>query len=309
MAKKRIGWKPEGIENYLSGSRFYSDADVDQIISAAGGLPDGKIIDWLPTPDKKDMADQEVERRAALTHRLERAAHWWAHQSNWQARPAPSEIIDALKKIAKAAARLREALCISDPADPDSMPSEIRQRLRAQAEAMGEKIGGYPHHRPMHWPVPGREHEILDYGGASQLRDDIQGIGRILQWVNAAVEREENKKVRTAKKPKRKPDMATKELLGSLAGIWIDVFEKAPKVSFTGGNSRNKGKPAGAFFKFTRAAIKPLPITLTDGALGERLHAMFGRVTRAINVRRSRDSLAERLLLPTGGGKSRRKKI
>lgn len=256
MVRKSVaGFRPKGIP---VGERFYTDANVDSIITSAGGLPAGDVELHLPDHDTGTLVSQRVDRRTALGHRLESAARYWEVERQWQPKPTHRQRAEEFQKIETAAVRLLKALQVGKDGDIDAMPNALRYGgLLAHAASEAAALGGEP-----------------EWTGEGLLADSIAGVVRLRQWAAAARERAE------AFIPRDGPgghtgDAALDELFGSLAGIWLDIFERPVQTSVGKPDSSREGKAGGPFVRFIRACISPLGRKLTDEAIRDRVRRLF----------------------------------
>lgn len=252
MARKSVaGFRPKGVP---VGERFYTDANVDSIITAAGGLPAGDVELHLPDHDTGTLVPQRVDRRTALGHRLESAARYWEVERQWQTKPTHRQRAKEFQKIKTAAVRLLKGLQVGKDGDIDAMPNALRYGgLQAHAAIEAEALGGEP-----------------EWTGEGLFADSIAGVVRLHRWAAAARERAE------ALIPRDGPgghtgDAALDNLFGSLAGIWLDIFERTPSTCV----APIEKQPGGPFLRFLRACLEPLGVNPTDEALRDHVRKLF----------------------------------
>ena len=267
MPKRSIeAFRPQGIR---PGHRFYSDDDIEKIIDAAGGLPDGEVEHevLVDGPDGIRYETRRVPRRQALVERLKQAAHAYTVLSEFQTEPTAKQISDAMADIEAAAAKLIAALHLPEAIDQDplaSMPAALRYgALQAQAALEAERLGGLP-----------------KWSGAGLLSDSVRGVYRLRRWARNAKARSRTAR-QTSRAKRHVGDEALNALFGDLAGIWIDVFERPIATSV--GESANARKAGGPMVRFFSACLKPIlkDKTPTSKAIRARVLILFpGRTAR-----------------------------
>ena len=175
MARKSVGlYRPKGLEDYLAGRRYYTDADIGLIIVAVGKLPRGKVDLAVPDPETGDLKTKRVARSEALQYRLERCVHWWAIQVETQKTPTHKQLEKEYARIESAAKRLLSTLHISENGKVVNIPDAVRYGgLQAYAAVEAEKLGGFP-----------------EYLGEDLLQQSVAGVARLRRWAEAAGERE-----------------------------------------------------------------------------------------------------------------------
>jgi hypothetical protein len=146
MPRSIQGFKPKALSQ---DRRFYSDDDIEAIITAAGRTVRARVpgLRW----------------RQALSERLEVVAHNYTQCSQFQSEPTAKQIADAMADIETAAAKLIAALHVPEAMDEDpiaSMPVALRSgALQAQAAL-----------------------EAGQLGGVGLLRDSVHGVYRLQRW-------------------------------------------------------------------------------------------------------------------------------
>lgn len=262
------------IGRWLDGP-FYSDADIDDIIRAAGRLPAGDVPHTRFNPDTGDSETVQAPRRIALQEQLESAARNFVGKAEWSNRPTPKQRAQALQKIENAATKLLKALYVSSDLDPDSIPAALRHgALLAFAHLEADKLGGPP-----------------EYLAQSLLRDALLGVGRLQRWANAARLRNEQQPP-TPRGQRHKGAEALDEFFGSLAGIWMDVFEGLPARSVGRIGAPNEGIADGPFVRFVEACLRPIlgDATPSRDAIGSRVKKLFPSLMK----RRSKKSTLQK---------------
>ena len=185
--KPAVGkYRPHGIR---IGKRFYEEPDLDHLIDAVGiKLPDGSVSIDVLNEDATARIRRVHERRQALAIRLESAARAYDAMSEAQDnQPSHSALKKRFETIAQTAARLRTQLGLAqvlDQVDFEIMPHPIRLGLANEAEAHGERIGGFADMPPLKWEASGIGR--IDYLGDEKLRQAIEGICLLQIWASAA---------------------------------------------------------------------------------------------------------------------------
>ena len=252
MPQKSVSdFKPTGI---AIDHCYYSDRDIQAIISAAGRLPQGNVEHGSTSKDGKRLIAKTVERRTALEACLKRAAQTWAVDSQFQTRPTAKQLSDSLAAIESTANKLLEKLQL--PNEPDSsdllapMPYALRfDGLQAVAAEEAENLGGFPEHT-----------------GEGLLAEAVRGVYRLRGWAHNADPRkreetpENQEGISTPRKERHVADAALNELIGSLCRIWADIFDREIRTSVGGPMSANKGRASGPMLRFLKACLEPLPL-------------------------------------------------
>jgi hypothetical protein len=268
MVKKVRDFQASGLAEHMAEHRHYSPADIDAILKTVpGGLPAVLVDIQQAAPDGGGLIPCEVDRRSALTGRLEAIAEWYFMSRKGGEKPSPSELAKRFQAIETAARELLEALRLPKSGDPDEIPQALLVPLRQRAEAAGARIGGFPHHRPMEWRMEGGNY--MDYFGSAALREAVGGVKYLHAWASEAkgMEREH---IRPGDK-RNKGDEPMRDLFRDLVGIWVEILKKPVKMSVGAPERKNEGRPAGPMLAFIRACLKPLGIDASDDAIRERI--------------------------------------
>jgi hypothetical protein len=254
------GFQPTAVRLQLAGdSDIYSDSDIDAIITAAGGLPADKV-DRLHARSEPSLETTEVARREALARRLERGVRDYLVQKHFETKPTPRQLAVDFARIERAGARLLKALQVADDGDLETMPVALRRGgLQAFAAQEVKPLG----------QLPLQSADDL-------LHDAVQGVLRLHRWARGARIRYERQRVTPAAQ-RHTGDEALDGFFGSLAGIWIDVFEKPFKTSTGGPLGRAAGQPSGPLFRFIKACLEPVlkDRMPTDHAIRQRVRRLF----------------------------------
>ncbi len=263
MVRKSVtGFRLENLRPFMDGRRFYSDAGIDRIIEAAGGLPPGRVA--LPdqrAPKTGERTPRWVSPRKALAHRLEKLARAWAFQAPLQTMATHRQQADACTRIESAAKRLLVALGVGDDGDVEAMSWVLRfGGLQAQA-AIPVRIDG----------DPGPSGETL-------LRESVLGVVRLRQWATKVRERADALATRNSRlsPPAHAADEALMRLIEGFREIGVEIFGKRPGTSVGKPASPRAGKAGGPMVRFIQACLKPLNIGLTDEAVRERVRPPRG---------------------------------
>ena len=230
------------------------------MIEVAGGVPEGHVEHERVNDDASGYVTVEVPRRTALKERLELAARAWKIHDEFQIKPTDRQVADACEVIEKASARLLKALRLAPESyGPhefvDRVPNALRFGvLQAWAAKEAADLGGLP-----------------KYAGASLLDEAIRSVDRLRRWSGAA-KRRQRAKADMKERPPHAGDEALDRLIGELAGIWMEVFERPIATSVDSVN----GKPGGPMVRFASAALRPLlgDRTPSDFAIRARIRKL-----------------------------------
>lgn len=249
MAKASIDdYRPRGL---WIGEVHFSDASLDAIAEAGGGLPEEKIEHWQSDETGAKLEPVWLDRRTVLSKRLEAAAQWWHVQGDDQTRPTSKQIADRCELIENRAVALLKALGTPD-GRLDQMPDALRfGALQAAAATDPEEYPNQP--------------------GAERLGNAVDGIERLRRWSRSIKSRNRSKKPIPREK-RHAGDKALDELFSELTGIYFDVFKRMPRISVGKTGSQNEGEPVGPFIRYMRACLTPLmgDVTPSDHAIRER---------------------------------------
>jgi hypothetical protein len=127
----------------------------------------------------------------------------------------------------------------------------------------------------------------LDPNAPAVLRDEIQGVQRLLQQI-VEVRANAEQEMRTRGK-RHTIDLPIRGLIGDLVGIWIEIFDQNIRTSVGAEGSGREGRAGGPMIRFIQACIKPLGLQLTDEAIRERIRP-FQRSLRPM-VKSSRQKI------------------
>ena len=251
MAKRSIvGYAPKGVQ---LNKRWYGQEHIDQIIKVAGGLPAGQVKIKLGKADGSKLETATVDRREALSVRLQSAAQVYSVFSEAQQKPTPRQLKLQYARIQTAAERLLDALGAGCKGDINQMPYSLRHEfLRlARLSAMATGYG------PLYTTI-----------AQTQLRSTIKGVASMKCWARSLKKSASEACAARSKSARaRKRDEALAALVDSLVAIWVEVFNRQAATS----NSRKTGQADGALVNFIRACFKPLEIKTTSNGIRERI--------------------------------------
>ena len=240
MTKRSVdAFNPTGIEY---DRRFYTDNEVEAIVAAARGLPDGEVSHKRRADDASDIETVLMPRQVALAERLQSAAVTWHKYRQWDTEPTSTMRKNEYVALANACSAALTVLRLSPrKASPDIL-AEIPQALRSGglqdfAAEEAERLGGMP-----------------AYSGAGLLRDSATGLLRLQRWATLAANRERNN-LSTPREKRHGPDESLNELFRSLRGIWISVFDKTSWYTIPATGDR---MPKGEFVDYMTACLRPL---------------------------------------------------
>ena len=251
MPQKSVSdFKPTGI---AIDHRYYSDRDIQAIISAAGGLPQGKVEHESASKDGKRLITKTVERQKALEARLERAAQTWAVDAQFPTKPTDTELSGSFAAIEAAAGKLLKALQLSpqpDPSDPLApMPAALRFDIHKPArrrkggfdwDQEADRLGGFP-----------------EWTGDGLLAECVRGVYRLRDWARDEAIRIKPKKP-TPHTERHGAAAALNELIESLVSIWVEIFEQKTRTSVGAPGTANEGQAIGPLVRFLKTCLKPL---------------------------------------------------
>lgn len=235
------------------GHAWYSNVDIEAIIDAAGGLPEGDVEHFADNPN---FATHGVPRRQALRDRLELAAHNYAVLSQFEIQPTAKQIADAMADIEAAAAKLIAALYLPEAMDQDplaSMPTALRG-LQGWAVAEAKQLGK---------------------SGADLLGEAVYGVYRLHGWARNEAQASRRAVRQTPQAKRHAGNEELDNLFKELASIWTDVFERPIATTVGGPQSVNAGKAGGPMLRFLSACLKPILKDTTPN-----YEAIRGRIRR-----------------------------
>jgi hypothetical protein len=244
--------------------------DIDSVKETFDKLPRLSVYDV----ERALLQAKEVLEAAkvdALHEKLERAFSDYLRDRLWQVwgekQPA-SQAAKDLSKIHGAAQRFVTAL--KAERGYDEMPDSIRLPLVREAEAYGQRIGGYRNHPPMVFEAPAEMETSEDgativtihrgtlYHGRAQLRDYIDSLLLLGDLIGAAVEYEKSKITPRNDKNRRLGDPAMPVLVQAAIVLWESAT----------------AKPAGAGYNVYEASA--------DGPFIRFLGALFNSISARI---------------------------
>jgi hypothetical protein len=253
MAKGSVeDFRPE----YPDGREYYSENDLEAIIRAAGGLPDGEVDHLRPAEDGSELVPAKVSRRVALKERLESAARYWDIARQYANKPTPPQTAEDFKKIERRANSLLIALQLHKHDFGDDVLEKLPPALRDGFEDEAQKDAGVVSvQEDLSNGTFTRDVDILQPNGADLLVDAIRGVYRLRDWSRA-------RGTRTAEAiPHHKryeADLALDELFKEIALIWTNIFKRELRFSVGAPERPSKGKATGPVVRFFRACLEPL---------------------------------------------------
>lgn len=268
---KRTEYTADVLLRRQSGNASYSEADIDRIIEAMGGLPDRLFDDAQASPDGSGIVTTEIDARTALTRQLEELAALWAHEILESRRPSPKEMAATYAGIEHAAAYLLKALGLSTTEQPSALSDHIRRGLHGEAIREADQIGGFPELPPIRFAVQG--HEALDYRAPEKVRQVVEGIVQLRGWAVEAKDRATRKI--TPKLADNEGDKALDSLFRGYIALWLEFFGEMPGTSYNV-ISNNAGGP---FVRFVDTALAPLlgNAAPTPNAIRDRTRRLLRR--------------------------------
>ena len=91
-----------GTEGLIVGAPpVYSNEQIDRIIEAAGGLPDGEVTIDTIWEEETGQQTETLPRKEALKRELELAANTFLVVKSFKARPTPRQLAERFQQIAK----------------------------------------------------------------------------------------------------------------------------------------------------------------------------------------------------------------
>lgn len=252
MVKKSVGdYDPVKAAKSLSDKTFYTVRDVERLIKIAGVEPQLSVEDIL--------------------NEIETAAHLYLFHFETQKKPTPKQLKKDLDRIWKASERLITALQLSEDEGRVAMPSVFRGgALQAFAALEAEKLND---------EVSGEEYLYSTIGSIVKMREGVDSVYRLRDWVQKSSARESNKiernndrttKIGISPQSNHIADEAINEWIWTLAGIWTSMFKLrlSASVDVAKGNAERVG---GKFIKFVQACDKPLKLNLSGDSIRDRM--------------------------------------
>jgi hypothetical protein len=168
--------------------------------------------------------------------------------------------------------------------------------LSREANAHGERIGGYEGLPPLEWVAvaddDGKRFYRKDYQGDVKLGQVIDDVLLLRQLLHAAHTYERKKVTPKDKTNRRERDEAMPKLFNNLVGIWFDCFDDVPTVTWNA-HASDAGGTFIAFLLPLFQAFKrdmPLPVNTQYPKLAGGLP-----VTRQAIYSRYRSSVAPKI--------------
>jgi hypothetical protein len=244
------------LSGHIAGQRNYADADIDAMIAEVGSLPPGDVVTTQWDEVTRQKIEVTVARRELLASGVETAAIVLAHESMWQAEPAPSAVARDLGAIDAAARRLA-ALLKRHTAD-DLHRESVRFALQRQISHWAETRDGYPGIFPDLTPIKFEVDAVdgIDYAPGAAFRRCAAAVELIATAAAQAEARQRHRICNRQNEPRHKGDVALRQFVGKLCSIYPDVFGKRPG---TGAD--------GPFVRFVQSALKPLGIIKSGEAI------------------------------------------
>jgi phosphoenolpyruvate carboxylase len=188
---------------------------------------------------------------AEILRRLETAAVEYFVADAWQDQPTKQAVARRMGQVATVAKRLLRTLGFDQQRHhPDLTPRAIHAALVARS--------------------------VLTARPDEHVRQTILAVFTLYQLAKSAATDQPHQGDSNANHARNKADAALNGLMLSIGEIWRVYARRKPGPPSTiGGQSRNRGRPAGPFLQFVRASITPLGIKLTDHALRARLRSVY----------------------------------
>jgi hypothetical protein len=275
MAKGSVkDYHPEHPED----REYFSDDDLEAIIHAAGGLPDGEVNHQRAAEDGSGLITVRVPRRVALKERLESAARYWDVTCQYETKPTSIQTAKDFKKIEKLLNGVLTVLQLQKHEFGDDILEKLPRALRDGFEDQPQKDAGV-------LSAPEglangqftRNINILQPSGADLLMDDIKGVYGLRDRARAYLSRVSE---RTPHGKRHEGDPALDELFKHLARIWMHIFEGELRTSVGAPNSRNEGDAGGPLVRFLGACLEPL---LADRTPSDKaIRARIGRLRASL---------------------------
>jgi hypothetical protein len=282
------------------GHRFYTDSEVDAVISAAAipiDLLNSQTLHFRST-DGLDLIEVMVPRHIALIECLEDTARCLHFDRQGQPASSLSGIAKKMAVIAKAAEGLRVALGLQQ--NCDIPPQEIRARLSlaARREAEGNSdpkirygetgqpirciVGTHPDGSPLYSYLCRKPIEFYREGPSDQaLLDAIKGVECIARWAKDA-EADILWRTKGNFAKGRKANHAVNNWIQLLGNVWRHVLKREPGTSVvvtgvdeTRADGANETQADGPFVRFLATAAMPLSIKMTNEAFRDCARRIF----------------------------------
>ena len=257
------------LSDRLDGKRRYSDNDIATMIAAVGKLRRARIVAVRAKADGTRLAKVKVDRRDELIHRVELAAVSFAHATLRQSKTAPSRVLKGLNSIAARGRRLRQALAqTATDENGKLLHTEVRRALQAQFAHWADINRGYPFVFP---DIVANQFQTkgdqpighTDYAPDLALQRCVAAVEMLTGLATRAAERQQHRVTKGADAARHKGDVALRQFIGDLAGIYLDVFERRPAVS----HASRRDVASGPFIRFVQAALIPHGINLSGDAI------------------------------------------
>lgn len=234
--------------------QLYSNEDI---IEAAGGLPEGEIeIEHVI-----EVVKVKLPRRDALVAELEALARSYRVLSELKKSPTAKQKAAAFKKIEDAGRDWLAALSL-----PEGRPKK------------GNLLDHVPIALTMHlsqYVTPRGGHS---WEGERRMLAVIEGMYRFNEWAGAA-RRAAEQHPPTERSKRASGDPALDDWIKGLGHVWKDIFNREIGTSVGGPGSRSAGQPGGPFIRFVRVCLRPVlqDKTPNEEAIRERVRRLFKR--------------------------------
>ena len=256
--------------NRLTQQDWYTEAQIDAMVSAVGSIPNTRIKSKVLAPDGKVLPWRTTTRREELSDRG--AAGFFIVLRDLQSRTSPSRLAARSKSLATAAVRLSSILQSFDPRTAREQDDTDSARLLVQAIRAGvRKQHGYADtETPDTIPETQSPRPRRSGSGASRVNRQYETI---IQWVETIntiagvanfARSIADKSVRSGRQgdeARNKGDRALRWFVDELKEIYRDVFKRDP------GTSQGDGQAQGPFIRFVDAALRPLGVAKTSESI------------------------------------------
>ena len=260
---------------------YFSEDDLEAIIHAAGGLPDGEVDHQRAAEDGSGLVAVIVPRRVALKERLEDAAKYWDVTRQYENKPTSTQTAESFKKIEKFLNGALTVLQLDQHDFGDDGLEKLPRALRDELEDQPQENAGV-------LSTPGglangqftRNIDILQPSGADLLMDDIKGVYRLRDRARAYNSRISE---RTPHNKRHEGDLYLDGLFKHLALIWMEIFDGELRSSVGAPDRVSEGKATGPVVRFFRMCLEPLlhEGTPSDEAIRHRLRQLRSALAKS----------------------------
>jgi hypothetical protein len=274
MTKHTEDFQPVAYGAYGAGRRYYTEADIDRIITTCPtGLSETMVDFPRATSGGGEPVLVPTDRKTVLAIKLEDIAASYFRSRNCQEEPSPSETVRQLHAIEAAGRNLLDALGVPESGSPDDIPTHILFRLRQCAGRRGARTGEFFQSTPI-------KRTLLDPNAPAAVRDAIQGVQYLVQC-SADAKAEAEQEVRPDGK-RNTGDQSMRALFGDLICIYIEIFDQEIRTSVGAAGSNREGQAGGPMIRFIQACIEPLGLRLSTHAIRERIKPIQRELRRMV---------------------------